>query len=324
MMTMLRFLSSFILFSCFASFVDAQDVEWPTKPVRIVYPYAAGGVGDAIFRVIGPALESKFGQRFIVDNKTGADGKIGTLEVINAKPDGYTLLMAPTANYSVNQHLFTNLGFDPISLLEPISLIAEAPLIAVTSLTGPSSLKDFAQQASSNPNKFNYGSPGTGSPPQLAGALFSQLAGNSIEHIAYRGTPPMVMAMMGGDIQLAFGSWSAVGTQIKAGKIKALATTGSQRFEEILNVPTTKESGYPDLNITNWWLLSAPKNTDPRIIQKLYAELKIILSDSQTKVKMLEIGHTAIGLSPRESAAFIRSESAKYKSLIQKNSIKVD
>ena len=310
---------------CFLSnLVFAQDVDWPNKPVRIVYPYAAGGVGDAIFRVIGPALEAKLGQRFIVDNKTGADGKIGTLEVINAKPDGYTLLMAPTANYSVNQHLFANLGFDPIALLEPISLIAEAPLIAVTSLSGPNSLKEFAQQASSNPNKFNYGSPGTGSPPQLAGALFSQLAGNSIEHIAYRGTPPMVMAMMGGDIQLAFGSWSAVGAQIKAGKIKALATTGSQRFEEILSVPTTKEAGYAELNITNWWLLSAPKNTDPKVIQKLYGELKLILSDAQTKVKLLEIGHTAIGLSPKESAAFIRSESSKYKTLIQKNAIKVD
>lgn len=310
--------------SLFSALVFPQEIDWPNKPVRVVYPYAAGGVGDAIFRVIGPALEAKFGQRFIVDNKTGADGKIGTLEVINSKPDGYTLLMAPTANYSVNQHLFSNLGFDPISLLEPISLIAEAPLIAVTSVGGPNSLREFAQQASISPNKFNYGSPGTGSPPQLAGALFSQLAGNSIEHIAYRGTPPMVMAMMGGDIQLAFGSWSAVGTQIKAGKIKALATTGAQRFEEIPNVPTTKESGYPDLNITNWWLLSAPKNTDQRIIQKLYADLKIILNDSQTKVKLLEIGHSAIGLSPKESATFIRTESTKYKNLIQKNSIKVD
>jgi len=315
----------FFFLLCFLShWTYAQELDWPNKPVRVVYPYAAGGVGDAIFRVIGPALEAKLGQRFIVDNKTGADGKIGTQEVINAKADGYTLLMAPTANYSVNQHLFTNLGFDPIALLEPISLIAEAPLIAVTALTGPSSLKDFAQQASSNPSKFNYGSPGTGSPPQLAGALFSQLAGNSIEHIAYRGTPPMVMAMMSGDIQLAFGSWSAVGTQIKAGKIKALATTGSQRFDEILSVPTTKEAGFPDLNITNWWLLSAPKNTDPRIIQKLYNELKLILGDGQTKIKLLEIGHTAIGLSPKDSAAFIRSESAKYKALIQKNSIKVE
>ena len=313
----------FVLACLNISMLYAQDIDWPTKPIRVVYPYAAGGVGDAIFRVIGPALEGKFGQRFIVDNKTGADGKIGTLEVVNAKPDGYTLLMAPTANYSVNQHLFANLGYDPIALLEPISLIAEAPLIAVTSMAGPNSLKDFAQQASSNTNKFNYGSPGTGSPPQLAGALFSQLAGNSIEHIAYRGTPPMVMAMVGGDIQLAFGSWSAVGTQIKAGKIKPLATTGSQRFEEILNVPTTKEAGYPDLTITNWWILSAPKNIDPKIIQKLYAELKIILNDAQIKTKLLEIGHTSIGLGPKESAAFIRSESTKYKNLILKNAIKV-
>jgi len=311
-------LPSLILFvTLFNHVSNAQNIDWPTKPVRVVYPYAAGGIGDAIFQVIGPALEAKLGQRFIVDNKTGADGKIGTLEVVNAKPDGYTLLMAPTANYSVNQHLFPNLGYDPISTLEPISMVAEAPLIAVTSISGPSTLREFSQQALANPNKFNYGSPGTGSPPQLAGALFSQLSGNSIEHIAYRGTPPMVMAMMGGDIQLAFGSWSAVGTQVKAGKIKPLATTGSQRFDDLPNVPTTREAGFPDLNLTNWWLISGPKNISPKIVSKLYLALKSILSDPQIKSKLGEIGHVAVGLDPKESALFIQSESLKYKNLIQ-------
>jgi len=316
--------SFLLLASLFNIAANAQNIDWPIKPVRVVYPYAAGGIGDAIFQVIGPALEAKLGQRFIVDNKTGADGKIGTLEVVNAKPDGYTLLMAPTANYSVNQHLFANLGYDPIATLEPISMVAEAPLIAVTSISGPSSLKEFSQQAVANPNKFNYGSPGTGSPPQLAGALFSQLSGNSIEHIAYRGTPPMVMAMMGGDIQLAFGSWSAVGTQVKAGKIKPLATTGAQRFDELPNVPTTKEAGFPELNLTNWWLISGPKNISPKVVAKLYTALKSILSDPIIRQKLGEIGHVAVGLDPKESAVFIQSESLKYKNLIQKNGIKVD
>lgn len=318
-------LAFFLLFAASQHFgAIGQNVDWPLKPVRVVYPYAAGGIGDAIFQVIGPALEAKLGQRFIVDNKTGADGKIGTLEVVNAKPDGYTLLMAPTANYSVNQHLFSNLGFDPIATLEPISMIAEAPLIAVTANSGPSTLKEFSQQALANPKKFNYGSPGTGSPPQLAGALFSQLSGNTIEHIAYRGTPPMVMAMISGDIQLAFGSWSAVGTQVKAGRIKPLATTGSQRFEEIPNVPTTKEAGFAELNLTNWWLISAPKNVSPKIVAKMYSALKLILSDPQIKSKLGEIGHVAVGLDPKESALFIQNESLKYKNLIQRNGIKVD
>ena len=300
----------------------AQD-QWPSKPVRIVDPYAAGGVGDAVFHVIAPLLEQKFGTRFIIDNKTGADGKIGTLEVITAKPDGYTFLMAPTANYSVNQFLFSNLGFDPVNQLEPISLIAEAPLIAVTSISGPNSLKEFAQEVALHPKKFNYGSPGAGSPPHLAGALFSQLNGNSIEHIAYRGTPPLILALIGGDIQLAFATWSAAGTQLKAGKIKALAITGSRRFEEISDVPTTKEAGFPEVNLTNWWLISSPKNIDPKIVQKFSNEIQIILQDEQIKKNLLDIGHTAIGLNPKDSLGFIKSESLKYKTLIQKNEIKV-
>jgi tripartite-type tricarboxylate transporter receptor subunit TctC len=134
----------------------------------------------------------------------------------------------------------------------------------------------------------------------------------------------MVMAMMGGDIQLAFGSWSAVGTQVKAGKIKPLATTGSQRFDELPNVPTTKEAGFPELNLTNWWLISAPKNINPKIVQKFYSAIKSILSDSQIKLKLGEIGHVVVGLDPRESELFIQSESLKYKNLIQKNGIKID
>ena len=312
------FLLSFLSFgSCFS-----QD-QWPNKPIRIVDPYAAGGVGDAVFHVIAPLLELKFGSRFIIDNKTGADGKIGTLEVINAKPDGYTFLMAPTANYSVNQFLFSNLGFDPVNQLEPISLIAEAPLIAVTSISGPNSLKEFAQEVALHPGRFNYGSPGSGSPPHLDGALFSQLNNNLIEHIAYRGTPPMILGLMGGDIQLAFATWSAAGTQIKAGKIKALAITGSHRFDEISSVPTTKEAGYPEVNLTNWWLLSAPKNIDPKIVKKFSNEIQSILQEEQVKKNLLEIGHTALGLNPKDSLNFIKSESLKYKILIQKNEIKV-
>ncbi len=300
----------------------SQD-QWPNKPIRVVDPYAAGGVGDAVFHVISPLLEAKFGTRFIIDNKTGADGKIGTLEVINAKPDGYTLLMAPTANYSVNQFLFSNLGFDPINQLEPISLIAEAPLIAVTSPSGPNSLKEFSQEVILHPKNFNYGSPGTGSPPHLAGALFSQLNGNAIEHIAFRGTPPMILALIGGDIQLAFATLSAAGSQLKAGKIKALAITSAKRFDEIPSVPTTKEAGFPDVNLTNWWLLSSPKNVDPKIVQKLSLEIQNILQDDQIKKSLLEIGHTSLGLSSKDSLNFIKSESIKYKNLIQKNEIKV-
>lgn len=297
---------------------------WPAKPIRIVSPYAAGGVGDTIFRLMAPALEERLGQRFVIDNKTGAAGNIGTSEVVRAAPDGYTFLLAPTANHAVNQHLF-KLGFDPLTQLDPVGTIAEAPLIAVV---GPAvtatSLKQLAAQVRSSGGKFNYGSPGAGSPTHLAGASFSLMNGNAMEHIGYRGTPPMVQALLAGDLQLAFPTLTPVAAQIKAGKLHALAVLSSQRMAELPNVPTAAEAGFPELVFGNWWVLSAPKGTDPAVIARLGNEIRQLLSDPAIKARLGEMGHVPLGLSPVETAAFVRAESAKYKTLIERTGIRLD
>ena len=302
----------------------AQTPEWPTKPVRIVSPYAPGGVGDVLFRIIGPALEAKLGQRFLMDNKTGAAGNIGTGEVINAKPDGYTFLIAPTANYAVNQHLFGNLNFDPVTQLDAVVTISEAPLIAVVGPNGPGSLKELAQMVRSNPGKYNFGSPGAGSPTHLAGVSFSQLHGNTMMHIAYRGGPPMVMAMLAGDVQLAFPTVTTVATQLKAGKLKAVAVMGNQRIADLPGVPTAVESGFPELLFGNWWVLSAPKGTDPKIVNRLSAEVRAVLADPAIRAKLAEVGQTTLALGPQESTNFVRTESNRFKTLIERNGIKLE
>ena len=302
----------------------AQAPEWPTKPVRIVSPYAAGGVGDVLFRIIGPALEAKLGQRFLMDNKTGAAGNIGTGEVINAKPDGYTFLIAPTANYAVNQHLFGNLNFDPVAQLDAVVTISEAPLIAVVGPNGPASLKELAQMVRSNPGKYNYGSPGSGSPTHLAGVSFSQLHGNTMMHIAYRGGPPMVMAMLAGDVQLAFPTVTTVATQLKAGKLKAVAVMGNQRIADLPGVPTAVEAGFPELLFGNWWVLAAPKGTDPKIVNRLSTEVRAILADPAIRAKLAEVGQTTLALGPQESTNFVRTESNRFKTLIERNGIKLE
>lgn len=302
----------------------AQAQDWPNKPIRIISPYAAGGVGDTIFRVIAPTLEAKLGQRFVIENKTGAAGNIGTAEVVNARADGYTLLFAPTANYAVNQHLFGNLGFDAETQLEPVSVVAEAPLIAVASMNAPNTLKEFVAQARSNQGKFNFGSPGAGSPTHLAGVSFSQLAGNTMVHIAYRGTPPLVMAMMAGEVQLAFPTLTPVGAQLRSGKLKALAVMGNQRSPELPGVPTAAEAGFPEMVFGNWWVMAAPKGTDPKIVARLNTEVRAALADPAIKTRLAEIGHVALNMSPAESAAFIRSESTRFKTLIERNGIKLE
>ena len=299
--------------------------EWPSKSIRVVSPYAAGGVGDTIFRLIAPTLEAKLGQRFFIDNKTGAAGNIGTGEVVRARPDGYTLLFAPTANYAVNQYLFKNLGFDPGTQLEPIATVAEAPLIAVASAANhAATLKEFASATRSNPGKFNYGSPGAGSPTHLAGASFSQLTGNTLVHIAYRGTPPMVMALLADDVQLAFPTLTPVLGHLSSGKLKALAVMARQRSPELPNVPSAVEAGFPDLIFSNWWVLAAPKGTDPKLIARLGSEIRSALADPALRARLAEIGHLPVGLGPAESAAFVRAESVRYKTLIEHTGIKLE
>jgi tripartite-type tricarboxylate transporter receptor subunit TctC len=299
----------------------AQD--WPTKPIRVVIPFAAGSVSDAIFRTMSPGVEADLGQRFVVESKPGADGSIGTGEVVRAAPDGYTLLLGPTAVYAVIPHLFHNLGFDPLTALDPISLLADAPLLAVVGASVPaSSLQDLARYVRASPGKYNYGSPGTGSPAHLTGAAFSQQTGNAIVYVPYKGTPPMVQALLAGDIQMAFPTWTGIIGPVKAGRLKVLAVMARERMAELPDVPTTVEAGFPQLVGGNWWVLSAPRGTSPRIIARLAAEFHKVLSDAAVRKRIGELGHVPIGSGPAETAAFLKSESARYKSIVELGGIK--
>lgn len=298
--------------------------SWPGRPVRVVYPYAGGGVGDAMFRFLEGPLRQKFGQAFFMDIKAGAGGNIGAGEVARAAPDGHTLLMAPTANYSVNQYLF-KLGFDPLTQFEPIATVANAPLLAVV---GPdvaaTSLRQLADLVRAPGSRFNYGSPGAGSPTHLAGASFALANGNTMEHIAFKGTAPMVQSMLAGDVQLAFPTLTPVLGQLKAGRLRALAVLARQRLPELPDVPSVVEAGFPDLVFGNWWMLAAPRGTDAAVVARLGAEVRQLLADPAIQAKFAEIGHVPLIMGPAESAAFVRAEAAKFKTLIERTGIRIE
>lgn len=302
----------------------ASAQAWPAKPIRIISPYAAGGVGDTIFRLLAPALEQRLGQRFVIENKSGAGGNIGTAEAARAAPDGYTFLMAPTGNYSVNQYLY-KLNFDPLAQLDPVIAVAEAPLIAVVNPSLPAtSLKQLSELARAGGSKLNYGSPGAGSPTHLAGASFSLAHGNAMEHVAFRGTPPLVQSMLAGDVQLAFPTLTPVQGHLKAGTLRALAVLAKERLPELPNVPTAAEAGFPELVFGNWWVLAAPKGTDPAVIARLGTEVRQLLADPAIKAKLAELGHFPLGYPAAETATFMRTESARYKTLIERTGIRID
>ena len=297
--------------------------EWPNKPIRVVIPFAAGSVSEAIFRTLSPGIEAKLGQRFLLESKPGADGAIGTADVERAAPDGYTLLLGPTAVFAVTPHMFRNLGFDPLTALDPISLLAEAPLLAVVGAGVPAtSLHELAGYVRANRGKFNYGSPGSGSPAHLAGAAFSQQTDNSLVYVPYKGTPPMVQALLAGDIQVAFPTLTGIIGPVKAGRLKVLAVMARQRMAELPDVPTSVEAGFPQLVGGNWWVIAAPRGTNSRIIERLAADFRAALADAGVRKRVGELGHVPIGLAPAETATFLKSESARYKSIVELGGIK--
>jgi tripartite-type tricarboxylate transporter receptor subunit TctC len=301
---------------------SASAQEWPAKPIRLVVPYTPGGVSEVIFRAMSPGIEARLGQRFLIENKPGADGNIGTGEVVRATPDGYSLLLAPTANFAVTPHMYKDLNFDPLTGLDPVGLLVEAPLILTVSANVPArSMKEFIDFIRANPGKYNYGSPGSGSPAHLTMAQISQQAGNSMVYVPFKGTAPLVLAMLSGDVHISTFSLTAVAGQLKAGKLRALAITSRQRMAEIPDVPTTAEAGFPQYSGTNWWVVAAPRGTSPRIIDRLWSEFRTALAEPEVRKRIAETGHVPIPQGPAETVAFLKSESARYRKIVEDGNI---
>ena len=295
---------------------------WPEKPIRLILPYAPGGVPEAIFRTLSPGLEVRLGQRFIVEARPGGDGAIGGGAVARATPDGYTLIIAGTGLMSVTSHINKNLGFDPLGAFDVIATLAEAPPLAIVHPSMPvRNLDELVSYLLANPGKFNYGAQNSGSPTHLTGAALSQMTGNSMVYIAYKGTAPLVQAMLANDIQVAFPTLSGIGPHIKAGKLRALAVMARQRMAELPDVPSALEAGFAQLVGTNWWAMSAPRGTPPAIIERLSSEVRLGLGEDEVRKRLAALGHSPLVMTHAESAAFVRSESARYKEIVEKGRI---
>lgn len=313
-----------LLTACTAVSAQVSEADtWPNRPVRVVVPYAPGNTGDITFRQIQTQLEAKFGVRFLIDNKSGASGNIGAEEVVRAKPDGYTLLLGATNNYVINQFLIKGMRFNPQKELMPITVISNAPSVVVVNANLPvKTLKELSALASQSPGKMAFASPGVGTPPHLAAELYKQLAGIDLIHVPYRGSPPAVQGLLGGETQIYITAFSSVAGNVNAGKLKALAVANPQGLSILPSVPSTAQQGLPDLVTGNWWGLSAPNGTDEKIIKKLGDAIKEILADPAVRQKYAEIGVSAVGNSPAEFGAQINQEAAVWKKVIERTDIK--
>jgi tripartite-type tricarboxylate transporter receptor subunit TctC len=312
--------------ACLALFAAGAFAEYPEKPVKIILPYAPGGAGDMLIRSVQGGLEKQLGQSVIIDYRTGAAGNIGAREVVNAAPDGYTLLLGPTNNFVINQHLFANLGYDPLQALAPVTLLADTPyLVFINSTVPAASFAQFASYARANPGKLNYGSPGNATVPHLSAFMLSETLGAHMTHIPYRGAQPGVQALLANDVQMFIISYSITGPLVASGRLRALAVAAPQRLKALPEVPTTAEVGLaPDVLLGNWWGIAAPKGTDPAILRRLSQSIRVVLGDADVQRRYNDQGAVAGGVSPAEFSERMAREAAAWKSIVEKSGAKVD
>ena len=292
----------------FAGAVQAQG--YPTKPIRIVLPYSAGGPADVMVRAISQKLGDSWGQPFIVDNKPGANEIIAADIVAKSPGDGYTFLVASDGAYSLNQNLYPKIPYDPVKDFVPVAKLAVGNLMLVTRPDFPAAnVKEFIEQVKRNPGKFNYGSIGAGGVNHLASAWFNSINGLQMEHVAFKGLPPAVQELMAGRIDAMFAVTGGVAPFLETNKIKALAVSGRNRQPAAPNVPTFAEVGYPTFDASYYFGVVAPKGTPPEISARFARDMSKIINTAEFKSKYLQpLGFEAVGDTPEQFMAFLKTD----------------
>jgi tripartite-type tricarboxylate transporter receptor subunit TctC len=303
---------------CFFPSQSALAQNYPSKPVRLLVAFSAGGGGDNVVRPLVQKLNESLGTPVIVDNRGGGGGMIGANIVAKAAADGYTLLVSTAATHATGPQLYKNVPFNALRDFDPITLLVTSPsLLAVSNNVGFKNVKELVDAAKASPGKFSYASGGPGSPPHLATELFNSIAGINLLQVPYKGGGESVPALMGGEIDVHFFGIATAMPYLKGGRFRTLAVAADTRWPDLPNVPTFTESGYPQYKNANWYGLSAPAGTPKAIIARLNKEVLQALAASDYRERMRLMGAIPVGNSPQEFAAFIRSEYERYGKLIK-------
>jgi tripartite-type tricarboxylate transporter receptor subunit TctC len=305
-----------------AAVSEAADIAYPTRPVRLLVPFAPGGGSDALARIITPKLTDTLGQTWVVDNRGGAGGNLAAETVAKAAPDGHTVFLGFATVLTVNPSLY-KLSFSMERDLAPVTLLATAQYILVLNASVPAStVKDFIALAKQKPGGLNFSSGGTGTPLHLAAELFSKRAGIRMVHVPYKGGGPAVAALLAGEVQVLFGSVAASMPQVKAGKLKALATTGIKRSSVVPELPTLDESGFPGFDVGTWYAFLVPAKTPAFIVTRLRNEAIRTVALPDVQKVMAAQGLEVETSTPQELAARIKRESAMWAGVVKDAGIK--
>jgi tripartite-type tricarboxylate transporter receptor subunit TctC len=316
-----RFL--YLVGAAIAAPAAAWSQAYPVWPIHVVVGFAAGGGADIMARLIGQALSERLGQQIVVDNRPGAGTNIATEVVVKAAPDGHTLLLANSPN-TINTTLYDNLSFDFTRDVAPVASIGRVPLVMVVNPALPAkTVPEFIAYAKANPGKVNMGSGGNGAPDHMSGELFKAMAGVGILHVPYRGVAPAIADLLGGQVQVIFGTMPAVIALIKSGKLRALAVTTATRSDQLPDVPAIADF-VPGYEASQWYGIGAPRSTPAEVIEQLNRQTNAVLSDPKMQARLAELGASVVAGSPADFGKLIADETAKWAKVVKLSGVKPD
>ena len=305
-------------------FALAQD-KWPTKTIRFVIPFPAGGTTDIIGRIVAAELHKAWGESVIADNRAGAGGNIGAEAVARAAPDGYTMLVCTVGTHAINESLYSKLNFEPRKDFAPVTLFAMVPnVVVVHPSVKAESIQELIALLKANPGKINYASSGNGTSIHLSAELFKTMTGTEMTHIPYRGSAPAVTDLLAGTVSVMFDNLPSAMPHIKAGKLRALAVTSAKRSPSLSDVPTVAEAGVPGYEASSWFGLVAPADTPKSIIDKTQQAVAEALKQPEVREKLSAQGAEPVGNTPEEFARFIEAETEKWGKVVRDSGAKID
>ena len=294
------------------------QAAWPKKPIRVIVPFSAGVGGDVMMRLITEDLGHRLGQPVVVENREGAAGNIGTTVAANSAPDGYTFLVSQTSNFVINQHLFRSFKVDPLTAFEPVVHMGNTPAVLLTNADiPPNDLQAFTDYAKAHKGKLNYGSPGVGTPPHLTLMALNQTRDLGMISVTYRGSSPVLLALVSGELTAGFALYGQALQFIKAGKIRPLAVQGTKRLRMLPDTPSFAEFGMTGVGTEPWWAMVAPKGTPTAIMEKMNEAVRAALSSPKVRQQLEDAGIDPVASTREEAVEKFRSEANTWAKIIR-------
>jgi len=303
----------------------AAEKNYPNKPIRLIVPYPPGGGNDTLARMFAAKLVEAWQQQVIVDNRPGAGTTLGVSIAARAVPDGHTLLLSSIATHAIAPNLYAKPGYDPVKDFAPITLLAVAPTVLVRHPSLPAAtLKDLIALIKSKPGEIRYASGGSGTPPHMAGGVFSSMTGTRLLHVPYKGGGPAITGLMGGEVQIMFDTAASILPHVRSGKLQPLAIARAQRLPDYPQIPTFSEAGLAGYEVNAWYSMHAPAGVPASIINKLNVELVRHLQLADIRQRLQQLGSEPVGNSPAELAKFVQAENRKYAEAIKESGAKAE